>query len=75
MTGAIWSASFDDMQRFPARSILQFLDNHGLLSPSGAPRWRTIVGGSVSYVRALASRVSGCIRTGAPGSAASAATA
>jgi predicted NAD/FAD-binding protein len=66
MTGAIWSASFDDMRRFPARSILQFLDNHGLLASSGAPRWRTIAGGSRSYVGALASRVSGNIRTGAP---------
>jgi predicted NAD/FAD-binding protein len=66
MTGAIWSASFDDMRGFPARSILQFLENHGLLSPNAAPRWRTITGGSQQYVRALAARVSGRVRAGAP---------
>jgi predicted NAD/FAD-binding protein len=66
MTGAIWSASFSDILRFPARSILQFLDNHGLLASTGAPRWRTIVGGSQEHVRALASRVSGAIRCGIP---------
>lgn len=66
MTGAIWSASFEEMRAFPARSILQFLDNHGLLAATGAPRWRTVVGGSASYVRALASRVSGVVRSDAP---------
>ncbi len=66
MTGAIWSASFEDMRSFPARSILQFLDNHGLLTSNGAPRWRTIAGGSQHYVRALADRVSGHIREGQP---------
>ncbi len=66
MTGAIWSASFDDMRAFPARSILQFLDNHGLLAPAGAPRWRTVVGGSQRYVKALAAGVSGRVRHGDP---------
>ena len=62
MTGAIWSASFDDMRAFPARTIFQFLRNHGLLAVAGAPPWFTVKGGSHSYVgaiaRALAGRVS-----------------
>jgi len=66
MTGAIWSASFQDMRAFPARSILQFLDNHGLLAAAGAPRWRTVTGGSARYVDALAAKVSGQVRTAAP---------
>ena len=36
MGGAIWSASFADMMQSPARTILQFYDNHGLLAAAGA---------------------------------------
>jgi uncharacterized protein len=66
MTGAIWSASHASMRRFPARSILQFLDHHGLLAASGAPPWFTIAGGSRTYVDAIAGRLEGRIRTGVP---------
>jgi predicted NAD/FAD-binding protein len=68
MTGAIWSASYDDMRAFPARSILQFLDNHGLLAARGAPPWFTIAGASRSYVDAIAQRLRarGQVRTGVP---------
>lgn len=63
MGGAIWSASFGDLLDAPARTILHFYDNHGLLAQGGAPPWRTITGGSARYVQALASRVSGQVRT------------
>jgi predicted NAD/FAD-binding protein len=66
MTGAIWSASFDDMRAFPAHTILRFLDNHGLLSRTGAPRWHTIAGGSHSYVRAIAARLGPSVLSGEP---------
>jgi predicted NAD/FAD-binding protein len=66
MTGAIWSASFDDMRAFPARTLLQFLDNHGLLARRGAPRWYTIAGGSHTYVRAIASRLGPAVVSGEP---------
>lgn len=66
MGGAIWSASFDDMLDAPARTILQFYDNHGLLAVDGAPPWRTVTGGSRQYVEAIARRVSGRIRLGQP---------
>lgn len=64
MGGAIWSASFADLLDAPARTILQFYDNHGLLAPSGAPPWRTITGGSQQYVRAVAATVSGRVHAG-----------
>jgi predicted NAD/FAD-binding protein len=66
MTGAIWSASFDDMRAFPASTILRFLDNHGLLARRGAPRWYTIAGGSQTYVRAIANRLGPAVVAGAP---------
>lgn len=64
MTGAIWSAAFADMRRFPARTILQFLDNHGLLAFSGAPPWYTVAGGSREYVDAIARRLGARVRSG-----------
>jgi predicted NAD/FAD-binding protein len=68
MTGAIWSASYEDMRAFPARSILHFLDNHGLLAARGAPPWFTIAGASRSYVDAMRQRIEarGRIRAGVP---------
>ena len=53
LTGAVWSASFDDMREFPVRSLLQFMDNHGMLSATDNPQWRTVAGGSRSYVDAI----------------------
>src|SRR6202035_734422 len=51
---AVWSADPLHMWSFPARFIAEFFDNHGMLGLTGRPRWRTVSGGSESYVRALA---------------------
>lgn len=53
MTGAVWSASADDVARFPARFLARFLHNHGMLQVDDRPQWRTVRGGSRSYVDAL----------------------
>lgn len=50
---AIWSTPADTMLDFPAESFIRFYKNHGLLSVSGQPQWRTIVGGSYSYVKKI----------------------
>ena len=65
MAGAIWSASREDIRAFPAASILHFFDNHGLLNVRDRPAWRTIIGGSATYVRRLLDGFSGHIRTSA----------
>lgn len=66
MGGAIWSASSGTMRDFPAASYLRFLDNHGLLAAAGQPVWRTIVGGSRSYVDRIAAALGTGIRTATP---------
>ncbi len=66
MGGAIWSASSAAMRGFPAESYLRFLDNHGLLAASGQPVWRTVVGGSRSYVQRLAATLGDNVHTGRP---------
>ena len=42
---------------YPARYLFRFLDNHGLLAIRGAPPWRTVVGGSRTYVERIAKAV------------------
>jgi predicted NAD/FAD-binding protein len=53
MGAAIWSARPDRLLRFPARFIIAFFDNHGLLQTSRHPRWQTVQGGAARYVKAL----------------------
>ena len=50
---AVWSADPAQMWSFPARFLVEFFDNHGMLGFRHRPRWRTIAGGSRSYVEAL----------------------
>ena len=53
MGSAIWSTPDDEMMDFPADSFFRFFNNHKLLSLTGQHVWRTVEGGSHSYVKAL----------------------
>jgi predicted NAD/FAD-binding protein len=50
---AIWSADPSTFTRFPVRSYARFMRNHGLLGLAARTQWRTVSGGSRSYVDAL----------------------
>ena len=65
MGAAIWSTSPSAMLDFPARSFIEFFDNHCLLQWK-RPKWRTVADGSRSYVAKLASLLGGCIRLATP---------
>ena len=39
------------------RYLFRFLAHHGMLTVSGSPQWRTVVGGSRTYVERLAARL------------------
>ncbi|MDQ2850760.1 MAG: FAD-dependent oxidoreductase, partial [Actinomycetota bacterium] len=47
---AVWSCAPDAALDYPARSLLSFLDHHGMLTVNGSPVWRTVTGGSRVYV-------------------------
>jgi len=53
MVSAIWSSGTGTAGQYPRDALLGFLHNHGLLQLSGQPDWRTVVGGSHSYIPAL----------------------
>jgi len=64
MGGAIWSCPPKQMLAFPARTFVDFFANHGLLSFTGQPQWRTVDGGSQQYVDKLAASFSDRVRLG-----------
>ncbi|HMO85603.1 MAG TPA: FAD-dependent oxidoreductase, partial [Lacipirellulaceae bacterium] len=66
MTAAIWSAPPRSIEDFPARFLLQFLANHGLLTVWRRPQWLTIPGGSRRYVAALAAGLADRVRLACP---------
>ncbi len=64
MGAAIWSTPDDKMMEFPAESFFRFFSNHGLLGISGQPVWRTVVGGSHMYVKAIRESLKTDVLTG-----------
>lgn len=65
LVAAVWSCAPGQALNYPARHLFVFLHHHGMLSVFGSPVWRTVVGGSASYVDAIAARVPE-VRTGTP---------
>lgn len=57
LVAAVWSCPPGDALRYPARYLFVFLSHHGMLSVFGSPTWRTVVGGSATYVEAILQRV------------------
>ena len=63
MAAAIWSASPAAMAEYPAAAFIRFFENHGLLRLTGRPIWRTVTGGSRSYVNRLLAASAGVLRS------------
>jgi uncharacterized protein len=63
MGAAIWSAPSDQMLDFPAENFVAFFSNHRLLQYD-RPVWRTVKGGSRSYVEKLTSAFRDRLRLG-----------
>ena len=66
MGGAIWSAPVGVMRAFPARFFVRFFHHHGMLTVNDRPQWRTVVGGSWSYVAPLVASFRQRIRLDSP---------
>jgi predicted NAD/FAD-binding protein len=63
---AVWSADPAQMWSFPARFLVEFFDNHGMLGLTGRPRWRVVRGGSRRYVEALVAPLGDRLRLSTP---------
>jgi len=65
LISAVWSCAPRLAGRYPARYLFRFLDNHGMLSVTGSPQWRTVTGGSARYVEQAAKQL-GAVLTSTP---------
>jgi uncharacterized protein len=66
MGAAIWSSTVADMRDYPAASFIRFFESHGLLRLAGRPEWRTVTGGSRTYVERIAAPLAGRVRLACP---------
>jgi uncharacterized protein len=64
LTSALWSTAPGRALEFPAAYAIRFFDNHGMLG-FGRFRWRTVTGGSRTYVNAIGARLGDGLRLGA----------
>lgn len=66
MASSIWSATFEEIRGYPLTAFVRFFSNHGLLETKAErrPQWRTVSGGSRSYVNQIAGAIDGTIRVG-----------
>jgi predicted NAD/FAD-binding protein len=53
MAAAVWSSGTRGIDDFPAQLLVRFFRNHGFLGVTTQFRWRTVTGGSRTYVEAL----------------------
>jgi len=66
MGASLWSCPMERFADFPVRFVVEFMQHHALLRMAGRPEWRTIAGGSRTYVDALLERFEGMLRLACP---------
>lgn len=66
MAAAIWSSSQQTVLNFPVLFFVRFFKNHGLLQIRNRPQWRTLIGGSKSYLEPLSQPFREQIRLNCP---------
>ena len=66
MGEAIWSADPFQFRQFPARDLVEFFNNHGVLNIRDQPQWLTIKGGSRQYIEPIIQPFSKGIRLNTP---------
>ena len=66
MAAAIWSSGTGVIADLPVDTLLRFFHNHGLLGVTTHHRWRTVTGGSSSYLAPLTAPYRERIHSGCP---------
>ena len=65
VVSCVWSAGAAVSRSYPARYLFTFLEHHGMLGIGDSPRWRTVTGGSRSYVDRIVKQLT-AVRTATP---------
>ncbi|QWF22011.1 FAD-dependent oxidoreductase [Nocardioides sp. LMS-CY] len=63
LVASVWSCDPAVALDYPARYLFTFLEHHGMLGVLGSPQWRTVTGGSRTYVERVAASIAE-VRTG-----------
>jgi predicted NAD/FAD-binding protein len=66
MACALWSGSPKMVRDFPVRYFVAFMANHQMLKTDKRPQWRTVCGGSSSYIQEFKRVFKGNIRLACP---------
>lgn len=53
VVSCVWSSGDGDSLEYPAKHLFEFLNHHGMLELGNSPTWKTVVGGSKTYVDAI----------------------
>lgn len=53
VVSCVWSSGDGDSLQYPAKHLFEFLKHHGMLELGNSPIWKTVVGGSNTYVDAI----------------------
>jgi hypothetical protein len=69
MAACIWSTPLGRMLDYPAQTFVRFFNNHGLLTVGPQLQWRTVSGGSRSYVERIVTPLRARARLATPASA------
>lgn len=65
LVSAVWSCAPETALRYPARYLFRFLEHHGMLAVGGSPSWRTVTGGSRTYVERVGKQLA-AVHTSTP---------
>lgn len=57
LVASVWSCDPALALDYPARYLFEFLEHHGMLGVFGSPQWRTVTGGSRTYVERVAAEL------------------
>ncbi len=57
LVACVWSCDPAIALEYPARYLFSFLQHHGMLGVFGSPQWRTVTGGSRTYVERVGETV------------------
>lgn len=63
---SLWSCDAETFRSFPMRFVIEFLHNHRMLQVEGRPVWRTVSGGSGTYVRKMLAGYKGRLHLNTP---------
>ena len=65
MAASVWSTSLEEIEEFPAFTLIRFFENHGFLGLTTQAQWYVLEGGSSAYIAPMTAPYRERVRLGA----------